>query len=152
MSHEYKSNENFLHLVELSPEKYSTQVVLEKPSIIFQLKAIYIAPPDIDIENVSVDQAGSASYQSHLPYELSDPNYSKNRDIFDPKLRKKLVNAQSLNKPRSKEKENSWTEVDGRVFVDMGNGECLVSMRKVDSRERGTSWGMTRCGKQIVKK
>ena len=58
-----------------------------------------------------------------------------------------MIEAQSLNKPRAKEKSNSWTEADGRTFVDMGDGHCLVSMPKTDPRERGTNWGHARCGK-----
>jgi hypothetical protein len=96
--------------------------------------------------------ADLSDYKSAIPYELPNANDAKYRDVFDPKLRQKLIDAEVFNKPRAKEKTNSWTEIDGRVFVDMGNGECLVSMRKVDSRERGTSWGMTRCGKTYSEK
>lgn len=85
-------------------------------------------------------------------YPLLNPNDAKYRGVFDPKMRQKLSDAQHINRPKAKEKSNSWTAADGRVYIDMGDGNCMVSMQKMDSRERGTNWGGTRCGKNNSEK
>ena len=146
-SQEYTATETLLQLVELSPEKHLLRAELEEPEVIFQFNTIHSKLPDIDIKDIPLRGADLGDYLSTVPYELPNSNDARYRDVFDPKLRQKLIDAQAINKPRAKEKSTSWTEIDGRTFVDMGNGECLVSMQKVDSRERGTNWGMTRCGK-----
>lgn len=135
-----------LQLIQLNKENVATPE-LELPVVNVQLNAIHIQLPQIDPNAFPPIHADLSDYKSAIPYELPNANDAKYRDVFDPKLRQKLIDAEVFNKPRTKEKTNSWTEIDGRTFVGMGNGECLVSMRKVDSRERGTNLGMTRCGK-----
>jgi hypothetical protein len=135
-----------LQLIQLQPENLVV-LELEKPNVSFQSSAVHLQLPEIDITFSALIHLDLSDYQSTVPYALPNPNDAKYRDVFDPKLRQKLIDAQAINKPRTKEKSTSWTEIDGRTFVDMGNGECLVSMQKVDSRERGINFGFTRCGK-----
>jgi hypothetical protein len=136
-----------LQMIQLSPDVEKTAIEIEKPNISFQANVADIKLPKIDINNDSPLHISLSDYQSPTPYELPSPNDAKYRDVFDPKMRQKLIDAQTINKPRAKEKLGSWTESDGRVFIDMGDGNCLVSMPKTDWRERGTNWGGTRCGK-----
>ena len=136
-----------LQMIQLSPVVEKTVIEIEKPDISFQINVVDIKLPKIDINDDSLLHISLSDYQSPTPYELPNPNDVKYRDVFDPKMRQKLIDSQTLNKPRTASKPSSWTESDGRVFTDIGDGKCLVSMPKVDSRERGTSWGMTRCGK-----
>jgi hypothetical protein len=136
-----------LQMIQLSPEVQTATIEMEKPNIIFQSNIVDIKLPKIDINDNSLLHISLSDYQSPTPYELPNPNDAKYRDVFDPKMRQKLIDAQSINKPRAKEKSGSWSESDGRVFIDMGDGNCLVSMAKTDWRERGINWGGTRCGK-----
>jgi hypothetical protein len=131
----------------LLPEVKKTAIEIERPDINFQTKVVDIKLPKIDINDDSLLHISLSDYPSDTPYELPNSNDAKYRDVFDPKMRQKLIDAQGLNRQRAKEKSSSWAESDGRVFIDMGNGNCLVSMAKTDSRERGTNWGSTRCGK-----
>lgn len=141
-----------LQMIQLSPEMQTAAIDVEKPDISFQTNVVDIKLPKIDINDDSLLHISLSDYQSPTPYELPNPNDAKYRDVFDPKMRQKLIDAQAINKPRAKGKSGSWTESDGRVFIDMGDGNCLVSMPKTDWRERGTNWGGTRCGKTDSKK
>jgi len=136
-----------LQMIQLSPEVQTVAIEMEKPDINFQTNVVDIKLPKIDINDDSLLHIRLSDYQSPTPYALPNPNDAKYRDVFDPKMRQKLIDAQGINRPRAKEKSGSWTESDGRVFIDMGDGNCLVSMAKMDSHERGTNWGSTRCGK-----
>ncbi len=136
-----------LQMIQLSSEVEKAVIEIEKPEISFQTNVVNVQLPKIDINDDSLLHISLSDYQSPTPYELPNPNDAKYRDVFDPKMRQKLIDAQAINKPRTASKPASWTESDGRVFTYIGDGKCLVSMPKVDSRERGTSWGMTRCGK-----
>ena len=80
-------------------------------------------------------------------YVLPNPNDSKYRNVFDPKMRRKLIDAEIFNRARIRGQTSDWKESDGRDFADKGDGKCFVSMRQVDSRDRGKNWGGTRCGK-----
>lgn len=136
-----------IQMIQLSSEVKTAAIEMEKPDINFQANVTHIELPKIDINDDSLLHISLSDYQSPTPYELPNPNDAKYRDVFDPKMRQKLIDAQAINKPRAKEKSGSWVESDGRVFIDMGDGNCLVSMPKTDWRERGTNWGGTRCGK-----
>jgi hypothetical protein len=136
-----------LQMIRLSPEVQPAAIDVEKPDISFQIKVVDIKLPKIDINDDSLLHISLSDYQSPTPYELPNPNDAKYRDVFDPKMRQKLIDAQGINRPRAKEKSGSWTEIDGRVFIDMGDGNCFVAIPKTDWRERGTNWGSTRCGK-----
>lgn len=141
-----------LRMIQLSPEVEKAVIEIEKPEIGFQTNVVDIKLPKIDINDDSLLHISLSDYQSPTPYELPNPNDAKYRDVFDPKMRQKLIDAQAINKPRVKEESGSWTESDGRVFIDAGDGNCFASMPKTDWRERGTNWGSTRCGKTDSKK
>lgn len=136
-----------IQMIQLSPETKMAAIEMEKPDISFQTKVVDIKLPKIDINDDSLLHISLSDYQSPTPYELPNPNDAKYRDVFDPKMRQKLIDAQAINKPRAREKSGGWTESDGRDFVARGDGECFVSMLQVDSRDRGKNWGSTRCGK-----
>jgi hypothetical protein len=80
-------------------------------------------------------------------YQLASPNDTKYQSVFDPKLRKKLIDSEPMNRPRAIVKQESWTANDGRVYTDMGDGLCLVNNLKTDWRDRGTSYNGVNCGK-----
>lgn len=130
------SSAPFFRMIYLSPQKPSVELEVIAPSVEFTSTKAPIVP-EIVIEEQSAPI---------VPFDTSSDSVI-NSQVFDPKMRQKLIDAQALNKPRAKEKSGSWTESDGRVFIDMGDGNCFVSMPKTDWRERGTNWGGTRCGK-----
>ncbi len=134
-----------LQLIQLRPED-SVPSELEKPDVSLQANSIHFQLPIIHINDSSLSPIDS---QSAEPYELSNSNDTKHRDIFDPKLRKKLVDMKVFNVPRPVKKSGSWATSDGRVFTDMGDGRCMVSdpKLKADWRDRGTSYSTVPCGK-----
>ncbi len=136
-----------LQMIQLSLEVEKAAIEIEKPEISFQANVVDVQLPKIDIKDDSLLHISLSDYQSPTPYELPNPNDAKYRDVFDPKMRQKLIDAQAINKPRAIEKSGSWAESDGRDFVARGDGDCFVSMKQVDSRDRGKNWGGTRCGK-----
>lgn len=146
---EYKTRETLLQLVELSPEKYLSVADLEKPVVIFHLNAIHNKLPDVDIKDAPIKKADVTNYQSSVPYELPNKNDKLYSDVFDPVLRKKLQEANANRKPKKHDTLNTWQTSGGTTLVDMDDGECIASMPKIDSRQRGTSWSMLRvkCGK-----
>lgn len=85
-------------------------------------------------------------------YEPSDVSSGQYSGVFDPKMRQKLMDSQALNRPRTQEKSKTWTAIDDRTYIEMGDGVCMVSMAKTDSRDRATTWGFTRCGKNDSEK
>lgn len=146
-SRERSPFESIMQLVQLQPEKPVLISEREQPNIDFKTNSIYQGVPELNFKEINKSELDLRLPQSDRLYELPDATAEQYTDVFDPKLRKKLIDAQVFNIPRKKEKPTSWTESDGRVFVDMGNGQCFVSMQKMDSRVRGTNWGMTPCGK-----
>jgi hypothetical protein len=67
--------------------------------------------------------------------------------IFDPRLRQKLEEARALNHARVSGADEVFKRADGRTYRELGNGNCQVTMEKMDSRDRATNWGVTNCGK-----
>lgn len=69
--------------------------------------------------------------------------------VFDPRLRQKLLQTRRGKNEQGLQIDERWTGADGRTYIYAGNGECVVSMAKLDWRERGTQWSSTRvaCGK-----
>jgi hypothetical protein len=139
--------ESIMQLVQLQPKETVYASEHEKPNIAFKRSAIYLKTPELSFKEIYNSELDLSLPQSNQLYQLPDEAAAQYADVFDPKLRKKLMDSRRFNISRKVENPTSWTEIDGRVFVDMGNGECLVSMTKVDWRERGTNWGVTRCGK-----
>lgn len=74
--------------------------------------------------------------------------------IFDPRLREKLNQARKPEGVSEFENGEHWEGADGRTYVYVGNGECMVSMAKMNWRERGAQWSATRvpCGKNDSEK
>lgn len=151
-SHSSIESQPLIQMIKLKSEAPEALIELQPPSINFQLTVIQNVLPVLDIKSSEPADLTRNYLLSETPYELPDKNADMYKDVFDPKLRKKLIEAQVFNKPRKIEKSKSWTEADGRTFIDVGDGNCLVSMNKVDARDRGTNWGMTRCGKTDSKK
>ena len=141
-----------LQMIKLSPEVEKTAIEIEKPEISFQANVVDIKLPKIDINEDSLLHISLNDYQSPTPYELPNPNDTKYRDVFDPKMRQKLIDAQGFNRPHVTGKESSWTTSDGRVVTEIGDGNCLVSKLKTDWRDRGTSYDAVRCGKNDSEK
>jgi len=138
------ASEKAIHMINVLPEPVKSISEPEKPDVI-KPRITQLVLPSLQFSEPAQSQLDipfdDSSYE--LPSELSH----QHENIFDPKLRKKLIEAQRFNVLRQQEKVKSWTEADGRTFVDMGDGMCLVSMPQADSSARGTNWGMTRCGK-----
>ncbi len=136
-----------LQMIQLSPKVQTVAIEFEKPDISFKTNVVDIKLPKIDIDGSALLHISLSDYQSPTPYELPNPNDAKYRDVFDPKMRQKLIDAQIFNRARVKRQRDDWKENDGRDFVAKGDGKCFVSMQQVDSRDRGKNWGSTRCGK-----
>ena len=124
-------------MIYLSPQKPSVELEVRAPSLEFSPTKV-LKVPEIVIEEDSA---------SIISLETPPSNSLNNTQVFDPKMRQKLIDAQILNKVFIKGHLNDWKESDGRDFLARGDGECFVSMRQVDSRDRGKNWGSTRCGK-----
>lgn len=148
-SREFTTNETLLRLVDFSSEKYQPLVVLEEPIVSFHLNTFHSYLPNVDIKDAPVKGADLTNYQYSVPYELPNKNDDLYSDVFDPVLRKKLQDAHAKRKPKKQNTLNTWETTGGTTFVDMGDGECIASMPKIDFRDRGTSWSMLRvkCGK-----
>ena len=146
---EYTVTETLLQLVDLPPERYQPLVEPKKPMVIFHLNTIHSELPDVDVKDVPDKRADLTNYQSSVPYELPNKNDKLYSDVFDPVLRKKLQEAHANRKPKKQDTLNTWQTSGGTTLVDMGDGECIASMPKIDSRQRGTTWSMLRvkCGK-----
>jgi hypothetical protein len=107
------------------------------------------------VPEIIIDEQSALVIQLDFPqsnYQLLNPNETKYRDVFDPKAHQKLIDAQGFNRPRVTGKESSWTTSDGRVFTEIGDGNCLVPKLKTDWRDRGTSYDTVRCGKNDSEK
>ena len=134
-----------LKMIYLLQEKPPDQTELHIPVVErVSINASVVVP------EIIIDEQSALVIQLDLPqssYQLLDPNETKYRDVFDPKARQKLIDAQGFNRPRVTGKEGSWTTSDGRVFTEIGDGNCLVPKLKTDWRDRGTSYDTVRCGK-----
>lgn len=140
---EVLARQPLLQLIQLRPE-VSVRLELEKPEISLQANSIHFQLPNIHINDPPQSPISS---QSAATYELSDSSDTKHGDVFDPKVRNKLNESESFNRPRTADKAGTWVAIDGRTFVEMGDGNCLVSMQKGDWRDRAVNWGFTQCGK-----
>lgn len=140
---EYAPEKN-LHMITVLSKPVELIPEPDKPNVP-EPRSWQLVVPQIQFSEPTQSQLDTPLNDSS--YELPSEASNQYQNVFDPKLRKKLIDAQSLNVPRKQAKSKNWTEADGRTFVDIGDGMCLVSMPIVDSRQRGTNWGMARCGK-----
>lgn len=127
----------YFKMIYLSPQKPSVELEVKAPLLELSPTKTPMVP-EIVIEEYSAPI---------VSLEASPSNSVNNSQVFDPKMRQKLSDAQPLNRTRFKAQLGNWKESDGRDFVAKDDGECFVSMRQVDSRDRGKNWGSTRCGK-----
>lgn len=133
--------EEILRMVNVLPENEKLVLEPEKPEVIVNQRPLQFNIPQIQLPEL-------VPLPSEIPLNtLPSENSGQYGNVFDPKLRQKLLDAKRFNMPRAAEKSNTWTTQDGRTFVEVGDGVCMVSMRQVDSRDRATNWGFTTCGK-----
>ncbi len=124
------------------PQDKPSPIYIEPLIIDFQRSvssASKIAPPDVVIESAS-----AFNVESGVP-----PSQGDFAGVFDPTLRQKLLQAKRSVSEQGFQIDEHWTGADGRSYIYVGNGECMVSMAKLDWRERGAQWSGTRvpCGK-----
>ena len=121
----------------------------ETPNINVEVKPIHLVVPELDFKENNKTRLDLSVVPSDQTYELPEANAELYKDVFDPKLRKKLQEAHANRKPKKQNTLNTWETSGGTTLVDMGDGECIASMPKIDSRQRGTTWSMLRvkCGK-----
>jgi hypothetical protein len=124
-------------MIYLSPRERPVELELQAPSVKFSPTQIPTTP-EIVIEEQSL---------STVIFDRASSNAASDSQVFDPKVRQKLSDAQIFNRARVNGQSRDWKESDGRDFVARGDGDCFVSMQKMDSRERAKNWGGTRCGK-----
>lgn len=136
--------ERILHMINLVPEPQESISEPDKPEV-NELRPLQLNIPHIQIAEPVLSPLDVPLNNS--PYEFPSEMSGEYENVFDPKMRQKLLEAKRLNAPRSAEKSRTWTAIDGRTFIEMDDGKCLVSMPNADARERGTNWGMTTCGK-----
>ena len=120
----------------------------EVPNINVDVKPIHLVVPALDFKENNKIPLDLSVITSDQTYELPDANAELYKDVFDPKLRKKLQEAHASRKPKKQNTLNTWETAGGATLVDMGDGECIASMPKIDFRDRGTSWSLLRvkCG------
>ncbi len=137
--------ERTLYMINLLPEEKNltpTPLVPDER----QVRPIQLTIPTIQFSEAIESPESVQSDQT------SDQTSGQYGNIFNPKMRQKLIDSQGINRPRAHEKSKTWTAIDGRTFIDMGDGNCMVSMSKVDSRDRANNWGYTTCGKNDSEK
>jgi hypothetical protein len=134
-----------LQMLELQQKKPVSELMPELPLNNLSPNAIHLTVPNVEF--TEYNELASDSLEITAPYEFPDKNSEQHQNVFDPKLRKKLLDVQSLNRPRAGEKAKSWSEIDGRVFIEVGGGLCEVSMTNADTHSKAANWGMTTCGK-----
>jgi len=122
--------------------------IYPEPLIVDFQRSVSSAPnisfPDFVIESAPAFDIGPAISPPHGDFS----------GVFDPRLRQKLLQAQRPSSEADLQIDEHWTGADGRTYIYVGNGECAVSMAKMDWRERGTQWSSTRisCGKNDSEK
>jgi hypothetical protein len=141
--------ERIIQLVQLQPEKNISISEPEKPIVDVKTSVTSLTAPALSFKDSNNSKLDLSLPQSDSLYELPDGTEGQYKDVFDPKLRKKLQEAHANRKPKKQNTINTWETSGGTTLVDMGDGECIASMPKVDSRQRGTNWSMLRvkCGK-----
>ncbi len=137
---ERSSFESIIQLVQLQPEKAIAVVELEQPNINFKTNSIYLGAPELSFKESYRSELDLSLPKSNQIYEFPDGTVEQYKDVFDPKLRKKLIEAKSLNIVRAAEKQKRWTAPDGALYMDDGEGHCRHSMLNVDTHSTATNW------------
>lgn len=139
-----------MRYIKLEPERPNQIFPMQIPVIkqdAVDISSRVFPPPQLHIEETVVDYRLTLSAPDN--YQLTDKKAEAYKDIFDPRLRKQLEeNYRPTRKPAVKSYE-SFTNVHGATVVAVGDGHCMVSMPKVDSRDRATNWGSSSdtCGR-----
>lgn len=130
------------------PEIKAPPAVIDAPFIHLQ-PSIIVASPIAAPVNIDIESPQASTVEQGIP--ATEGNFS---GVFDPTLRQKLQAAQQPKRAHEFQVDEHWTGSDGRTYVYVGNGECMVSMAKLDARERGTQWSSIRvpCGKNDSEK
>lgn len=142
------SFEAIMQLRELPTKNIYSVSETEIPNINVDVKPIHLVVPEITFKENNKTPLDLSVITSDQTYELPDANAELYKDVFDPKLRKKLQEAHAARKPKKQESLETWRASNGTTLVDMGSGECMASMPQMDLRDRGTNWGLLRvkCG------
>lgn len=140
--------EDHLQMISLRPEREELIDELNIPKV-DELKPIQIRFPQIQIAEPPLTT--NESLTNYSENDLSD-SAGRYGNVFDPKLRKKLMESQDLNRPRGAAKTKKWTGIDGKTYIELGDGACMVSMPKVGAQDRANNWGVTNCGKNDSEK
>ncbi|RYY01605.1 MAG: hypothetical protein EOO53_16525 [Gammaproteobacteria bacterium] len=142
-------SETVMQISEVKIQNNFSAFVPEIPDLNTGIKSFDLSLPDIKFNEAPRGPLDLSLPKISDSYELPDATSELYKDVFDPKLRKKLQEAHANRKPKKQNTINTWETSGGTTLVDMGDGECIASMPKVDSRQRGTNWSMLRvkCGK-----
>jgi hypothetical protein len=141
--------ETVMQLRDLQSENTFSVSEPEIPNINVEIKPVQLAVPEISFNENYKSRLDLSAPPSDNIYELPHANAELYKDVFDPVLRKKLQEAHANRKSKKHDALNTWETSGGTTLVDMGDGECIASMPKIDARQRGTTWSMLRvkCGK-----
>jgi hypothetical protein len=141
------------YLSNIPSKKTPTESSIELPNINNTFHPVFNLTP-VDIEDISdsISDSATSNTKPIQHYELPDKNAEQFNHIFDPRLRKKLLDSQAINERKNSSNSKIFASADGRTFIDRGNGNCMVSMNKIDAHERKTNWGFTGCGKSDSEK
>lgn len=158
----------FFHLV-LIVIAINSKITQRETSVAPALKMIYLAqikPPDqtelhipfvehvlinesVVVPEIIIDEQSALVIQLDLPqsnYQLPNPNDAKYRDVFDPKMRQKLIAAEPFNRELQSNSLKSWRTSGGQMVDEIGDGLCMTALPKTDSRDRGTAYTTFKCG------
>ncbi len=131
-------------MIYLSQEKPPDQTELHIPVVERVLINASVVVPEIII-----DEQSAQAIQLDLPqsnYQLPNPNDAKYRDVFDPKMRQKLIAAEPFNRELQSNSLKSWRTSGGQMVDEIGDGLCMTALPKTDSRDRGTAYTTFKCG------
>lgn len=143
--------ETVMQLRKVKIENTSSVLEPEALNINMVITPTHLMMPELNLGEVyqfRLDLKSVSSDQSTMPYKSPNKNDKLYGDVFDPTLRKKLQEAYANPKPKKQGVLNTWQTSGGTTLVDVGDGECISSLPKIDSRQRGTAWSMLRvkCG------
>jgi len=131
-------------MIHLSQVKPPDQIELHTPVVeSISINASVVAP------EIIIDEQSALVIQLDFPqsnYRLPNPNDAKYRDVFDPKVRQKLIAAEPFNRVLQSSSLKSWRTSGGQMVDEIGDGLCMTALPKTDSRDRGTAYTTFKCG------
>ena len=99
-----------------------------------------------DVKYIEIDKSGLdlSAVEPNMHYELPNKNEDRYKDVFDPRLRKRLQeNYQVVSKAKESKLKN-WTRSDGTIMVETGDGTCISKVP--DKNGVTTLWSMQLAG------